>query len=174
MGRPCGRGQRFDLLGGPGGVVITMNVSVGSKSGLPRRRFLDRVLGIWASGVLASILYPIVRYLVPPEVPEAAAVSVSGGSATTLAPNSARIVPFGTRPVIVVRVTTGELRAFAATCTHLDCTVQYRPDLGHIWCACHNGHYDLNGRNISGPPPQPLAPFDVDLKDDEIMISRKA
>ena len=94
--------------------------------------------------------------------------------AKTLAPNSARIVPFGSSPVLLVRTATGELRAFSGTCTHLDCTVQYRPDLGHIWCACHNGHYDLNGRNIAGPPPQPLAPFDVALRDDEIMISRKA
>lgn len=132
------------------------------------------MLGTWAAGVVGSILYPIVRYLVPPDVPEAAGLSASAGSAATLAPNSARIVPFGATPVIVVRTGVGELRAFAATCTHLDCTVQYRPDLGHIWCACHNGHYDLNGRNIAGPPPQPLASFDVDLKDDEIMISRKA
>jgi nitrite reductase/ring-hydroxylating ferredoxin subunit len=151
-----------------------MNVSVRSENEVPRRRFLDRVLGIWASGVLGSILYPIARYLVPPEVPEAAMLSVSGGSAKTLAPNSARIVPFGSSPVLLVRTATGELRAFSGTCTHLDCTVQYRPDLGHIWCACHNGHYDLNGRNIAGPPPQPLAPFDVALRDDEIMISRKA
>lgn len=132
------------------------------------------MLGTWAAGVVGSILYPIVRYLVPPDVPEAAGLSASAGSAATLAPNSARIVPFGASPVIVVRTGVGELRAFAATCTHLDCTVQYRPDLGRIWCACHNGHYDLNGRNIAGPPPQPLASFDVDLKDDEIMISRKA
>lgn len=132
------------------------------------------MLGTWAAGVVGSILYPIVRYLVPPDIPEAAGLSASAGSAATLAPNSARIVPFGATPVIVVRTGVGELRAFAATCTHLDCTVQYRPDLGHIWCACHNGHYDLNGRNIAGPPPQPLASFDVDLKDDEIMISRKA
>ena len=149
-------------------------MSFRSKNELPRRRFLDSVLGIWASGVLGSVLYPVVRYLVPPEVPEAATLSVSGGSAPTLAPNSGRIVPFGSSPVLVVRTATGELRAFAATCTHLDCTVQYRSDLGHIWCACHNGHYDLNGRNIAGPPPLPLAPFDVNLKDDEIMISRKA
>lgn len=138
-----------------------------------RRRFLNRLLGTWAGGVVASVFYPVLRYLVPPEVPEAATLTVSGGNAATLAPNSGRIVPFGSVPVIVIRTATGELRAFAATCTHLACTVQYRPDLGHIWCACHNGHYDLNGRNISGPPPAPLAVFDVNVKDDEITLLRK-
>lgn len=140
---------------------------------VPRRRFLNRLLGTWAGGVAASILYPIVRYLVPPDIPEAATLSVTAGKATTLTPNSARIVPFGSTPVIVVRTARNELRAFAATCTHLACTVQYRPDLEHIWCACHNGHYDLNGRNISGPPPAPLAIFDAHIKDEDIVIVRR-
>jgi Rieske Fe-S protein len=139
-----------------------------------RRDILDWVLGSWVVGVLASVLYPIARYLVPPAVPEAATHTVVGGKLTDLPPNSARIVPFGTAPVIVVRTASGEVRAFAATCTHLDCTVQYRADLEHIWCACHNGHYDLNGRNISGPPPRPLDGFEVNVKDDDIVIVRKA
>jgi Rieske Fe-S protein len=139
-----------------------------------RREVLDWLLGTWLAGVLASVLYPIARYLVPPETPEAATQSVSGGTLADLAPNSARIVPFGAAPVILVRTASGDLRAFAATCTHLDCTVQYRADLEHFWCACHNGHYDLNGRNISGPPPRPLDGFDVNVSNDDIVIRRKA
>jgi cytochrome b6-f complex iron-sulfur subunit len=141
---------------------------------LSRRTVLDRLLGAWAAGVVGSILYPVARYLVPPDVPEAATATVSGGNAASLAPNSGRIVPFGSAPVLLVRTPAGELRAFSATCTHLDCTVQYRPDLEHVWCACHNGHYDLEGRNIAGPPPRPLTPFDINLNGDEIVISRRA
>jgi Rieske Fe-S protein len=140
---------------------------------LSRRTFLDRLLGAWAAGVVGSILYPVVRYLVPPDVPEAATLTVSGGRAASLAPNSGRIVPFGSTPVILLRTPAGELRAYSATCTHLDCTVQYRPDFEHIWCACHNGHYDLQGRNIAGPPPRPLTAFDINLNGDEIVISRR-
>lgn len=150
-----------------------MSSAHASPDRVPRRRFLNRLLGTWAGGVLASILYPVVRYLVPPEVPEAPTLTVSGGPASTLAPNSGRIVPFGTAPVIVIRTEANEIRAFSAICTHLDCTVQYRPDLRHIWCACHNGHYDLNGRNIAGPPPRPLTPFDVGLRGDEIVLTRR-
>jgi Rieske Fe-S protein len=117
-----------------------------------RRSVLNWLLGLWGGGVLASIFYPVVRYLAPPEIPEATALSVSTGSAQALTPNSSRVVPFGARPAIVIRTPGGELRAFAATCTHLDCTVRYRPDLQRIWCACHNGEYDLNGRNVAGPP----------------------
>lgn len=138
-----------------------------------RRSILNWLVGIWGGGVLASTLYPVLRFLVPPDIAESAALSVSAGSARALRANDARIVPFGSEPAIIVRTTEGELRAFAATCTHLACTVQYRSDLQHIWCACHNGHYDLNGRNIAGPPPRPLESYDVNVKEDEIVISRR-
>ena len=36
-----------------------------------------------------------------------------------------------------------------------------KEDLRQIWCACHNGLYDLAGRNVSGPPPRPLEVFEV-------------
>lgn len=140
------------------------------QAGPVRRDLLTWLLGGWLAGVLGSILYPIARYIVPPEVPEAAPPSVVAGKAAALAPNTGKIVPFGKTPVIVVRTAAGELRAFSATCTHLTCTVQYRPDFEHIWCACHNGHYDLNGRNIAGPPPRPLDRFEVTVQGEDLVI----
>jgi Rieske Fe-S protein len=139
-----------------------------------RRSFLNWVLGTWAGGVVAAIAFPVIRYLTPPEVPESTTRSASGGQASTLLPNTFRIVPFGANPAIIVRQASGDLKALSATCTHLSCTVQYRGDLGQIWCACHNGRYDLNGRNIAGPPPRPLEAFDVSTRNDEIVISRRA
>ena len=50
----------------------------------------------------------------------------------------------------------GQPRAFNAVCTHLQCTVEYRAASQDIFCNCHNGVYDLNGRNVAGPPPRPL------------------
>ena len=67
----------------------------------------------------------------------------------------------------------GKYLAMSATCTHLSCTVQYRNDLHQVWCACHNGMYDLTGRNLSGPPPRPLEGYQVHLRGDEIVVSRK-
>jgi len=49
------------------------------------------------------------------------------------------------------------LRACEARCTHEGCTVQYVPGESVVWCACHNGRFDLDGRVLSGPPPRPLA-----------------
>ena len=139
-----------------------------------RRGVLNWLLGLWGGGVFGSVAYPVARYLTPPDIPEAATLSVNAGSARSLLPNSGRVVPFGSQPAVVIRTAGGELRAFAGTCTHLACTVQYRADLQRIWCACHNGQYDINGRNVAGPPPRPLEAYDVNVKDDDIVISRRS
>ena len=114
----------------------------------------------------------MVSYLKPPKVAEANVQTVRAGTAIEFPPNTGQIVKFGRMPVILIRMENGEFRAFAATCTHLDCIVQYRSDLGQIQCACHNGLYDLAGRNVSGPPPKPLEEFAVNVVNDEIMVSR--
>jgi Rieske Fe-S protein len=138
-----------------------------------RRRFVNFLIGGGLIGWLGSVLYPVFSFLKPPEVVEAGVGSVSAGMVEDIALNSGQIVRYGRSPVILIRTTDGEFRAFAATCTHLDCIVQYRDDLEHIWCACHNGHYDLQGRNISGPPPRPLAQYDVNVVNDEVLITRR-
>ena len=142
------------------------------KRGLTRKRFVDWLLGTSAGGLLAAVLYPVFRYIVPPAVAESAVNSVVlPFKPTDLPDNSGKIFKFGSKPGIVIRTPSGELRAFSARCTHLDCTVQYRPDLEQIWCACHNGHYDLSGRNVSGPPPRPLPPYNVNVRGDQIVVS---
>jgi cytochrome b6-f complex iron-sulfur subunit len=144
----------------------------GGDAGLTRKRFIDWLLGTSAGGFLAAVIYPVVRYIIPPEVPESSVNSVTlPFTAADVPSNTGRIFKFGTRPGLLVKTPAGELRAFSARCTHLDCTVQYREDLAHIWCACHNGHFDLNGRNIAGPPPQPLPVFDVNVRGEQIVVS---
>ena len=140
-----------------------------------RRRFLNWLLGTTAGAFLVSVLYPVIRYLVPPRVTESTAATVTlAVKPDEVKPNTGQIFKFGNRPAILIRTPAGELRAFSAVCTHLACTVQYRPDLSHIWCACHNGHYDLNGINIAGPPPRPLEPYVANVRGDKIVVSKKA
>ena len=110
----------------------------------------------------------------PPKEAEVEVTSVKAGKVNAIEKDSGMIVRFGNKPVILIRTSSGEFKAFSATCTHLDCTVQYRKDMGLIWCACHNGKYDLNGRNISGPPPKPLEEYKVILKGDEIFVTKTA
>jgi Rieske Fe-S protein len=136
-----------------------------------RRGFLNTLLGISALSWLASIFYPVSKYLIPPEASEPNVKSVKVGKVDEFEPDSGTIFKFGRKPGILIRTPDGDFRAFSATCTHLDCTVQYRKDLGQIWCACHNGKYNLSGLNVSGPPPRPLQPFQVAIKGDEVFVS---
>ena len=137
-----------------------------------RRRFLGAVLG---GGLLASFIsffYPVLRYLVPPAVTDMGGDSVVAGRVGDLKPNSSKIFRFGARPGLLVMTSDGQYKAMSATCTHLSCTVQYRSELRQVWCACHNGLYDLAGRNVSGPPPRPLEGYQVHVRGDEIIVSR--
>ena len=121
----------------------------------------------------ASFLYPIIRYLIPPASADLGADSVVAARKGDLKPNTGKIFRFGSQHGLLVMTAGGEYQAMAATCSHLDCTVQYREDLHQVWCACHNGLYDLNGRNISGPPPRPLETFEVHIRGDEIVVNRR-
>ena len=139
----------------------------------PRRRFVELLLG---GGLLASaisFLYPLLRYLIPPPAADLGSDTVIAGRVGELKRNSGKIFRFGSKPGLLILTAEGEYRALSATCTHLDCTVQYRGDLHEIWCACHNGLYDLNGRNISGPPPRPLEAYDVHVRGEEIVVNRR-
>ncbi len=130
-----------------------------------RRRVLNWFLGTSVGALLASVVYPVLRFISPPVIPEAATAQVEAGASNDpeLLEKGFKILRFGAEPVILLRVSETDYRAFTATCTHLDCIVEYHKAQQAIWCNCHNGQYDLNGRNVAGPPPKPLTPFQVHL-----------
>ncbi len=144
-----------------------------SQTSVTRRSMIEIFLGGGLLASFAAFIYPVLHYLVPPAVADLGGEEVVAAKLAELKPNSAKIFRFGSRPGLLIMNSDGSYRALSATCTHLGCTVQYRSDLRQIWCACHNGIYDLNGRNISGPPPRPLDAFDVHTRGDEIVVSRK-
>jgi cytochrome b6-f complex iron-sulfur subunit len=146
--------------------------SVEKNNQISRRTFINRLLGGGTIAMLAAIFYPIIRFIIPPEIPEASTNRVVASKLSELPVNSGKIFRFGDKPGIVVHTADGQFKAFSAICTHLDCTVQYRQDLKHIWCACHNGHYDLNGKNIAGPPPRPLDEYRVYLRGEDVIVSK--
>jgi Rieske Fe-S protein len=147
----------------------------GSTSNAPNRRSaIEWLLRGGLAASLASFFYPVLRFMIPPMVTEASVNEVAAGKVQDLKPNSGKIVKFGNKPALLVRVNDSEWKAFSAVCTHLNCTVQYQEGRREIWCACHNGTYDLNGRVASGPPPKPLEELAVKLRGDEVVISRRA
>jgi len=138
------------------------------------RRWINLLLGTGVLASIASFIYPAIRYMLPPLVGESLSRSAVAAKVNELKPNSGKIFKFGSKPALLVRTVDGEFKAYSAVCTHLSCTVQYREDLRQIWCACHNGLYDLTGRNISGPPPRPLESFQVHIQGEDVVVTRSA
>jgi cytochrome b6-f complex iron-sulfur subunit len=130
-----------------------------------RRRFINWFLGTSLGALVASIVFPIARYISPPHIAEPSTAQVEGGVTDDpeLLQKGFKIVRFGADPVILIRVAEGDIRAFSATCTHLDCIVGYQKPENRMWCNCHGGAYDITGRNVAGPPPKPLTAFKVNL-----------
>jgi cytochrome b6-f complex iron-sulfur subunit len=130
-----------------------------------RRRVINWFLGTSFGALLAAVLYPVARFLNPPEVETAATNEADAGVANDpdFIQKGFKIVQFGTEPVIVIRVSDAEFRAFSAVCTHLACIVEFSKTSRQIECNCHNGRFNLQGQVAGGPPPRPLVPFTVHL-----------
>jgi cytochrome b6-f complex iron-sulfur subunit len=147
-----------------------------AEADVERRAFLDAVLTFGFVSTAIAVVYPVSRYLIPPASGEPATTSVVASRLAEMKLNSAVLFKFGSKPGLLVRTSEGELRAFNAVCTHLDCTVQYKTDTSQIWCACHNGMYDLAGNVVSGPPPRPLERLAANVRgapgQEEIVVSR--
>jgi cytochrome b6-f complex iron-sulfur subunit len=125
-----------------------------------RRDFLDLLLGASILAWLASIAYPIIRYLKPlPQTGPTGPTRLTRDETAKLEQNRFVIVPVSGQRVIVLQSPDQQLFAFSAKCTHEGCTVTYQPAQSVLWCPCHDGRFDLSGRVLSGPPPQPLPKY---------------
>ena len=139
---------------------------------LPRRSFLDWLLGLGLFGFLASATFPILRFLKP--LPSSGATGPTRLNPTELqklGSDGFVILRAGAKRVIVFEDPDEKLRCLDAKCTHEGCTVQYVAGESMVWCACHNGRFDLDGRVLSGPPPRPLDGFGVHRDGDDVVVT---
>lgn len=151
-----------------------MEQQIAADSKTSRRHFLDIILGASALAWLASVAYPIIRYLKPlPQTGPTGPTRLTRDEASKLDQNKFVIVPVSGQRVIVMQ-SQDQLFAFSAKCTHEGCTVTYQPGQSVIWCPCHDGRFDMNGRVLSGPPPQPLTKYAAQRQPDGgIVISEE-
>lgn len=139
-----------------------------------RRLALKALAAIGSLFYVGGTVFPAYRFLtskhrndttVPPEF-------VDAGPASSLEPGTARMVRYGRRPAVVIRLASGELRGYIAVCTHLDCTVGYNPAQRHIFCACHGARFaPEDGSVLNGPADRPLSRLQVNLDNDTIILT---
>ncbi len=142
-----------------------------AESLLSRRGFFSGLIGGALASVGAFIAYPFTRFLFHKKSePLPSAVTVALADIEKMPPNTAAYFTYGSLPGVVLKTAEGELRAFSARCTHLDCTVQYRPEERKFFCACHDGYFDDKGVNIAGPPPRPLPTFSMQTEGRSLVL----
>jgi menaquinol-cytochrome c reductase iron-sulfur subunit len=73
--------------------------------------------------------------------------------------------------LFVVRKSETEVRVFSDICTHLGCRVNWHSDIQHYISPCHDGHFDIMGKNVSGPPPRPLDEFNTRIENGNLFVT---
>jgi len=138
-----------------------------------RRQFLNGLLGGWAAALMASLVYPVIRFIFPPYrepdeviLPLAEFQDMTSGEVRTFA--------WGSKPGILKKNDDGTLWVFVGVCTHLDCNVTYLSDQKKFFCACHEGWYDEFGKNIGGPPSTPLRRLSYIIEGQDLIIKKEA
>lgn len=141
-----------------------------------RRSLIEAGVCLGAAAYAGAIGYPVYRYLATPakRASEAAAVTEVAIPKKDLPEvGQALMFRFGVRPTLLIRKQEAQFVALDAVCTHLGCTVQYQPEQSRIYCACHSGVYDPDtGANRAGPPPRPLRSYQVEVRDEDILVRR--
>ncbi|NJN21352.1 MAG: cytochrome b6-f complex iron-sulfur subunit [Leptolyngbya sp. RL_3_1] len=152
---------------------------------LGRRQFMNLLTFGAAAGTVGGMLYPVVRYFVPP--------SSGGAGGGTLAKNSlgndvvaseflasntagARVLVQGLKgdPTYLVVTDDGSLENYgiSSVCTHLGCVVPWNASEQKFMCPCHGSQYDATGKVVRGPAPLSLALAHADVTEtDKVSLS---
>jgi cytochrome b6-f complex iron-sulfur subunit len=134
---------------------------------MERRRFLMGLSGAAMGLLVGEGLYASVRYLAPwGQVREAKPVPVP---LAQIPPGKDLKVQYGSDTVHLFN-REGKFVAFNLACTHLQCLVIWNPEKQQFDCPCHDGHFDAEGKPISGPPPLPLEQVPVTVEGETVIV----
>jgi cytochrome b6-f complex iron-sulfur subunit len=61
--------------------------------------------------------------------------------------------------------------ALSRICTHAGCSVSFNSSGKTFVCPCHGGVYNINGKVVSGPPPSPLAQYQVTVSGSTLSVA---
>ncbi|MDP4219805.1 MAG: Rieske (2Fe-2S) protein [Bacteroidota bacterium] len=139
---------------------------------MKRRGILKGLVAGAAAVVTAPILYVAARFLGYVSKGDSSQTSTTVAFSDLTPEKPSMLVEINDEPIIVVREKNDAIRAFTATCTHLGCTVSYRPQVPDFYCKCHQGRYDENGVNVPGTRPKsPLTELTINDKGTELEIT---
>ena len=154
-----------------------------SPSQLSRRDFVKGVTVLTGSLIGAGLGIPALRYLISPGLNltetkvwihlgplnnyELGIPKLFNFTRSQVTGWEKTVLSFG---AFVIRKDSNQVLVLSNICTHLACRVSWHPGIQHYVSPCHNGHFDIYGSVISGPPPRPLDMFQTKIEDGTLYI----
>jgi nitrite reductase/ring-hydroxylating ferredoxin subunit len=138
-----------------------------------RRTFLNTLFGGWLLAFFSGTFYALMKFAFPTLGKEPDFVVLNRDAFAGIPDNSVKPFAWGGVLGLYLKRSDGSVIALKGVCTHMECNVAYKPEERKFYCACHQGWFDENGRNIAGPPPKPLQTFDVMEEGDKLIIAQK-
>lgn len=138
---------------------------------MKRRSFFKWLFGSMTALWGLSIAGLVTKFLKPPEsVIGSESSLIRLGPLESLQIGTARFFPHARQPVWVMRLSSGEVVAVSAVCTHFHCIVKWEDSARIFRCPCHQSAFDQYGNVLSGPPPSPLPKMPVELRRGEVYV----
>ncbi|VAX11127.1 hypothetical protein MNBD_GAMMA26-1334 [hydrothermal vent metagenome] len=134
-----------------------------------RRRFLSgafMTLGLTLGFGTLGVRF--MQFLMP-DVSAKKSSEILLGKTDALAGDGAAFFDIAGKSIALIETDKG-LTAFSRVCTDLGCLISWDNANDQFICPCHDGIFDRNGKNISGPPPRPLDQYEVVKRGKSIYI----
>ncbi len=129
---------------------------IDAEEAIGRRHFL--VLAVLTSGaVFASTVVLAIRGLTD-DGRRGSAQRIEGSNGLAVGEAHYFNYPGKDDQAVLIRLSSDRFVAFGQKCTHLSCSVRFRPEHGDLHCPCHEGVFDVEtGQPLAGPPRRPLS-----------------
>ncbi len=160
-------------------------MSASDKNRLTRRDFI-KAITVGISGLIGTLVgIPSVAYLLSP----ATQARAEDDALISLGPLENYSIGIPTRfdftrtkvngwertatnyGLYVIRKSEGDVQVFSDICTHLGCRVTWHSDIKNYVSPCHDGHFDILGKVVSGPPPRPLDEFLTKIENGNLFVT---
>jgi cytochrome b6-f complex iron-sulfur subunit len=135
------------------------------------RRYFLEMLGLGSIGIVSIGSMALSASYLSPNVVKEPPTKFKLGTPANFSPGSVTLIQ--DQNVYVVRAKEGYFFALSATCTHLGCITNWKPDDGIIACPCHGSKFNREGVVIGGPAPKPLPRFEISLDDQGSLVVDK-
>ena len=149
-----------------------------------RRSFFAVLLGAGAAGVGALLAVPLVRFVLHPLLRVTTPASWSDvGSVEEFASGALPVKKLITidqrdgwrkivseKAVYVIKDANGQLGVLSSVCTHLGCSVPWRPERNQFVCPCHIGIFAPDGKLVGGPPPRDMDRLETKVEDGVLKV----